>query len=250
MAKLHEVLAVEEDLRGAFRGILDETKTTFTKRADHFMGQTRVLEMFEQNHPLHNQEDQQKAMDTTVQAKLEYMADHVIRYLDVVYQKECTNQNANASIEIDGNEIATALPATYLLGLETKLKQLRDVFMLIPTLPPGKDWVPDTTRGENVWTLKEPEQQAKTEKTIKPFVLYEATDKHPAQVEKISDSNDVGMYKRYIWMGMMSPAEKSKLLGRLDKLLQAVKQARQRANTQEAATDQIGAKIVRYLLDG
>ena len=43
---LHELLAVEGDLDGAHKKILEETRVTFTKRSDHFIGQHRKFESF------------------------------------------------------------------------------------------------------------------------------------------------------------------------------------------------------------
>ena len=49
---------------------------------------------------------------------------------------------------------------------------------------------------------------------------------------------------------MMSPAEKSDLLSRVDKLGQAIKQARQRANMAEVQDIHVGESITSYILDG
>ena len=47
---------------------------------------------------------------------------------------------------------------------------------------------------------------------------------------------------------MISPSEKSVLLSRIDKLIMAVKQARQRANTQEVVKTTIGKEIFNYIM--
>ena len=46
---------------------------------------------------------------------------------------------------------------------------------------------------------------------------------------------------------MISPAEKSALLGRIDKLIQATKKARQQANAAEVVNREIGRKIMDYI---
>jgi hypothetical protein len=126
-----------------------------------------------------------------------------------------------------------------LLGLEEKLKRLREVFDKIPTLPPGIEWKPDPDRGDNVYKMSYPEVTRRTRKVTKPVVLYEATDKHPAQVKEVSEDIPVGKFTKVAWSGMMSPAEKSRLLARVDRLSRAVKQARQRANTTEVVDTHI-----------
>ena len=49
---------------------------------------------------------------------------------------------------------------------------------------------------------------------------------------------------------MISPAEKAELLGRLDRLEQAVRKARMRGNCAEVVDAHIGNEIKRYLLEG
>jgi len=81
---------------------------------------------------------EQKEMTTTVHDKLEYMFGSVAEWLDAVLQKERTNQEARADIILpDGSALATDIPATFLLGMESKLKELREVFLATPTLQPG-----------------------------------------------------------------------------------------------------------------
>jgi len=245
MTKLHEILAVEGDVAGEYKKILSETGTTFSKKAELFFGFLRVLDMFEEGSPTPPAEF--KEIDTTVQKKLDYQKKFIIRYFDLVLQKESTNQKATADIEVDGVVLAKDVPATFLLGLESKLKQLREVYNRIPTLPPGIKWLKDENKGEGVYITEKPEEQFKTEKVIIPQILYEATKEHPAQVEKITETKNVGKYSRTSWTGTISPAEKSALLGRLDKLSRAVKKARQRANTEPVVKRTIGKELFDYI---
>ncbi|KKL18768.1 hypothetical protein LCGC14_2472220 [marine sediment metagenome] len=245
MAKLHELLAVEPDLEGNYKKILEETKNTFTKKSDHFFGFHRRLELFGDDK--HDTPEEYKEMATTVHAKLDYQKKSIVRYLDAVLQKEATNQQAIADLTIDGIEIAKGVPATFLLGLENKLKQVRAVYEVSPTLPPGHKWVPDETKGDHVYSMDHPEEQFKSEKIFKVQVLYDATKEHPAQVEKIPETKDVGKYVKHIWSGMISPAEKSVILGRIDKVIRGVKKARQRANATEVVKRTIGKEIFKYI---
>lgn len=242
---LHELLAVEGDLDGAHKKILEETKITFTKRSDHFMGQHRKLEMFVDdgiNYP-----EEHKAIDTTVQAKLDHMKKTEVRYFDAMLQKEATNQAATADLVVDGVVIGAGLPATFLLGMETRLKHLRAAYEVIPTLQPGVEWVLDESQGAGVYKTDKPAEKLKTETVIEAVVLYEATKEHPAQIKEVSNVKNVGKYVQTIWSGMITPAEKSALLGRIDKLIRAFKQARQRANTTEVVKRSIGAELFAFI---
>lgn len=245
MAKLHELLAVEGDLEGIYKKILDETAQTFTKKGDRFFGAIRTMEWFEEGNPSVPAEHQ--TLTTTVNAKLDYQQNAVVRYFDALLQKERTNQDATADIIVDGVTIASGLPATFLLGLESRLKRVREIYDKIPTLPPNIKWEKDPTKGDSIYSRTHPEEQLKTEKIFKVQVLYDATKEHPAQVEKIPETKNVGIYKKEVWTGLLSPADKSALLGKIDRLIQAVKKARQRANTTEVVKITIGKELFTYI---
>lgn len=249
MGKLHEILAVESDQSNIYRKLSEETITTFSKKPDHFKGFKKRLEMFnEADAKLAEASDEQKEIVTTVHAKLDYFNETAIRYLDVVLQKEATNQLAKADIEVDGAKIAIDVPATFLLGLEDKLAKIREVYAAAPTIDPGVKWDLDANLGEHVYRQAVPEKKHKTAKQFKHQILVQPTDKHPAQVEKWEEQVPVGQYIQENFSGMISPAEKSALLGRIDKLIMAVKQARQRANTQEVVKATVGKELLNFIM--
>lgn len=245
MAKLHEVLAVEGDLEGTYKKILQEAVATFSKKDEHFNGYFRQVRMFAEESA--DQPEEHKEMVTTVHDKLDYVWEHITRYLNAFAQKERTNQDAKSDIEVNGSILAKAVPATMLLGLETKLKQIRAIYENIPTLALGIEWVEDPQRGEHVYKAKHLDEKHKTAKRPKSKVLYDATKEHPAQIEKWTEDEPVGMIETERWSGMLSPAEKSKFIGKVDELLRAVKQARQRANCEEVKLFDIGKAIFNYI---
>ena len=245
MSKLHELLAVEGDLEGAYKQILQETKVNFTKHPDRYFGIHQRIELFDETAP--QEADQHKELDDTVINKLEYTSEHIIRYLDAVLQKEKTNQEAKADIIIDGTNIASDIPATFLLGLESKLKKIKEIYSAIPTLQPGVSWEKDETEGPHVYKKSNPEEKFRTKKVRKNHVLAEATDKHAAQVEVYTEDEKVAKVITDTWCGMISSAEKSAILSRIDKLMRAVKKARQRANTTEVIDINIGKSLFDYI---
>ena len=246
-AKLHELLAVEPDLEGAYQKIIKETIYTFDKRIAHFVSQTRSLEIFESQEGDPEPPIEHKAMDTTVADKLAYQKGHIIRYIDAVYQKEATNQIAKADIIINGAVIAKDVAVTALLGLERFIGRIRDTYNSIPTLPPGIEWDLSPDDGPNIYKRRHPKKEYKTEKRIVPQILYKHTPEHPAQVREISETVNVGMYTRHELCSLMTPAQKSELLARIDELLRGVKQARQRANRQEIVKVNIGKVLFDYI---
>lgn len=246
MSKLHELLAVESDLAGTYAKIIEETKVNFTKHPDRYFGQHQRTEFLDENAP--KEADIHKEMDDTVPAKLEYTSEHIIRYLDVVYQKEKTNQQAVADLVVDGITLAKSVPATFLLGLESKLKKVRDnVYASIPTLQPGIKWEEDKVMGKGVYKRAKPDEKYRTKKVMKNHVVAEATKEHPAQVQTYYEDEKIARVITDTWCGMISPAQKSALLGRIDKLIRAVKKARQRANTAGVVKSTIGKEIFDYI---
>jgi len=250
MGKLCEVIAVEGELEAANKKILEETKSTFKNKAILFTGALKRYEPFDEEERARETVEEEKKIDTTVNAKLDYMFRHFIRYLDAVAQKEATNQIAKDDVIINGVKVLENVPATVLLGLESKLRILKDVLNEMPTNQPGVKWELDPSQGDNVYKRERDEETFKTRKEPKSTVLYEATKEHPAQIEKWNENVNIGKYITTHWSGMLSPAKKSELLGRLDTLARAVKQARQRANTAEVVDIHVGEKIVQFIMNG
>ena len=247
MGKLHEVLAVEAGKKNAFVKVLAETRKVFKEKGSLFQEYVRTLHLVDADSPDHESEDR-LAMTTTVPQRLNWTAKFFEEYVDAVLQKESANQTARGTVEVDGLVIKD-LPATFLLGLESKLSQLRATLDEMPTLPSGVDWEADPShKFQLVSKAKYDETTNKTKKVITPFILAQATDKHPAQVEKLTEDKVVGVYTSKKWSGAVSPARKAEILGRLDSLLDAVKVARQRANETEAPNREVGETIMNFIL--
>lgn len=243
MGKLHELLAVEPDLKGAAEKIIAETINTFTKKPNHFEARHKNYRPKDEDGDTFAPERQE--MVTTVPKKLDHTQDVVVRYLDAVAQKEVTNTEASAVLEVDGTPlIDTPLPATLLLALEGRLKQLREVYNAIPTLDPSETWKWD----EQTKTYEaESKDSYKTKKVYRNHVKAPATDKHPAQVETYTEDERIGTWTTKRWSGCVTPAEKAAVLGRIDKLTRAVKQARQRANDAEAKKVELGNVLFNFI---
>lgn len=249
MPKLHETLAVDSDLAETAKKIAAEAIITFTKKADHFFGSVKRLEMFDENRKQEEEgAKESKELVSTVQEKLDYVAGHTARHLDCLAQKECTNQVAVADVILDdGTKLLENVPATLLLSLENKLAFFRKVYEGIPTLKPGLEWVKDSTQREGVYKSKKDITRHKTEQQFKCDILVEPTKEFPAQIEKRTEQVPIGNFITTEWSGMVSPARKSELLGSIDILLRAFKKARMRANSTEVVIKEIGKVIFDYI---
>jgi hypothetical protein len=246
--KLHEVLAVEGDLEGQSSKVMTEAVTTFSKKAAHFQGYHKWLEMFDEKRAMEAQGAiENKEIVDTVGGKLGHVWGHFGRYLNTVAQKERTNQDARADLVVDGEVLIEDAPATLLLGLESRLKKLRDVYDVIPTHQPGVKWVSDEDRGNGVFKAEHLVTANKTEKIPQHKVLVDPTEHHPAQIERWMENIAVGVFKTEHWTSMVSPAKKAEWIGRIDKLLRAVKRARQRANNTPLVKIRVADALRKYI---
>lgn len=246
MSKLHELLAVMGDTASAAHAILSETENTFLKKPDHFKGQTRSVTFFDESRAGENVSET-KELVTTIYDKLDHTLGVVGRHYDALLQQESANQEATADLVVNGKTIATNLPATFLLGMETRLKSLREVLLKTPTLEPAIKWTQDEATGANVF-ISDPQYNFRTEKEIRHKVLYDATDKHPAQIQQWTEDKPVARIETVHRSGMISPAAKSRMISRLDMMISAVKKARQRANLVEVPDRRIAQEMFDFLL--
>lgn len=249
-AQLHEVLAVEQDLRGQAGKILAETQSEFGKEA-RFRGSITTYEPFDAAES-HLATTEREELATTVEERLQYTAKSLSKYWDVVLQKELTNQVASADIVIDGRVIATAVPATMLLGLETRILQFRQAIENMPTLDAKTAWTPAQGQKPGVYATEYDDVKFRTRKVVEPVVLYPAVVKEgvgiPAQVKEVSKDINVGKVIKKQFSGAVTSARCSEILGRVDTLLQAVRSARQRANKAEVVQANIGDELFRFIL--
>ena len=245
MAKLHEVLAIERGLQAVANKLTSESLKTLSKDS-LFKGQTRTLTHFsDEDAHLNGQEHQ--SLETTVGENLDYLKKPWSEWVDAVASKDKANMEAAADVLIDGKVFIAQVPATTLLGLESKLSTLRGVLESIPTLPPGVSWITDSQEREGVYRSEHSTTSIKEVKDTEYRKVAEATEQHPAQVAGVNITKAVGKYEVKQQCGMMSPVEKAAHLERLDTIIKAVKKARARANEQSVDPVDMGGAIFDFV---
>ena len=249
MAELHQVLAVDKDIEAIARKIRTETIVTFTKKTELFSGHLKTLNMFDDARAGEAEAlTETKKVTTTVPDRLKYTTESLVRYFDCLLHKEGTNQLAKADVIVDNQALLKDVPATMLLAMERELKLLREMYETIPTLAPGVDWETDPNYGDHIWKTTTPRKAHRTEKTLQVISLAKATKEHKEQVQVQSVDVPVGQWTQHNWSGLIHPVDKSKLLGRVDNLIQAVKTARSVANKQEVIdVKNFGSTIMKYI---
>jgi hypothetical protein len=247
MAKQHEILAVEKDLELKAATTRKNIKDIFTGQTELLIGVSKRLEMqdaerkFEEDAYAENRE-----IAATVQKLLDDAATETTRALDVFATKEATNQVASADVEIDGVVILDGNSAPMLVGLESRLEKIKELYLAIPTLAPGQQWVEDPAKGDGVYRV-EMNPRVKNEKVLQHKILHPATKEHPPNIREWSEDKCVGKYYETRWSGAWTIAKKASVLERIDQLIMAVKQARMRANDTDIKKKEIGRKIFGFL---
>lgn len=166
---------------------------------------------------------------------------------DVTARKDWSNCAARADVTIDGVVLIEKAPVTFLLFLEKQLTDLRTFVGCLPVLDEAESWIKDANSGlyktEAILTHR-------TKKVQKPIVLYPATTEHPAQTAMVTEDIIAGFWSQVKQSGAMPKPDKDELAQRVEKLLQAVKQAREAANgIEEVTTPSIGDAVFNYLLE-
>jgi chromosome segregation ATPase len=243
MGKLHELLAVESDLKGKAQRALAQVRGVFGDGQGALIGQARTYKpSIEGGEPL---APENKELATTVNTQLDLLRADFGPWIDAAMQKETTNTNTVANVEIDGKVMFKNLPATALLNLESKLAELRGVILATPTNDASEAWSWDEQTSVYVSSER---ITYRTTKVPKSHELSPATKEHPAQVQLITLDERVGEWSTVISSGMLSPTQKREMVDRLEALQRAVKQARQRANSVDVIDVQIADKLFDFLL--
>jgi hypothetical protein len=242
---LHALLAVEPSLNQQATLMMSECESTFTKKGDHFEGLVKNYSPFNEGDDMVPPET--KEVVTTVQEKLDYVKAYVIKALDATLSKEETNASgvAVAPLMVGGKNFGTYSAIGY-LALEKFLLNIRKQYQSIPTLDPVRSWSLESQTGRTLY-ISPVEVKYRTVKKTKVITLAPPTDKHPAQVQLVADEMQVGKYDTVYSSGKLSPGDKSKLLGRIDELIQAVKLAKELANQADAKQVTLGASIFEFI---
>ena len=163
---------------------------------------------------------------------------------DIVLTQDCGNCLAKADVTVDGQTVLSDAPVTTLLFLDKQLSDVESFITALPTPDPAERWHFD---GEQDCLATEPYQTVRTKKVPKAFVKYEATKEHPAQVETYYEDVAVGDWTTLKYTARISAQEKHAALERVRKLRDAVKVAREKANSLEVEQKKAGLSLFRYI---
>lgn len=147
--------------------------------------------------------------------------------IDCTAQQDYANCVAKADIVDENTIILAQVPVTHLLWLEKQVVNMRTNLNSIPTLDPKEDWEWDDTM--SCYSTK-PEFSNKPKKVQRVLVKYPATKEHPAQTEMVTEDVVQGKWKTIKYSSAITEDKKREICRRADKLVEAVKKARETAN--------------------
>ncbi len=242
MTKLNQIIAIEKGIKSRAHSTISELYKLLQK-PQLFNGGTRTYLKRDddgEDLPQERQNVQHKVSDVLASARKS-----TAELINVTLQKDETNMRAAADVIIDGVTVMTDVPVTTLLFLEKQLTDLRTFISRTPVLDNGESWQKD--EGSGLYKT-DPRQTQRTKKVQRPIVLYDATDKHPAQTQLVTDDITVGYWNTVLNSGAMPHPKKEAMEEKIEKLVLAVKQAREKANDIEASERRtLGDAIFDYL---
>jgi hypothetical protein len=240
--KLNAVIAVEKGIKARAHGVLTEQYKTVQK-AELFSGLVRVYQKKDdagEDLPSEKKHVQFRIQDVLATVRLSQS-----ELYDVTAQKDLANTLARAAILIDGKPITPELPVTTLLFLEKQITDLRTFIGSLPVLDVSESWDLD---GHSGLYKTEPVGTHRTKKVVRPLVLYPATPEHPAQTQIVQEDVIAGFWNTTRQSAAMPRPEKERIAERAEKLLIAIKEARERANDIEASKKPaIGSAVFEFL---
>jgi len=241
MPKLNQVIALTPGRKANATKALTAAYHKFQKD-DLLFGVARTYqpkdELGEQMPP------ERKNVQVKVRSVVKEIADEVVEMFNAVATQDYGNTQAVADVVVDGTKVLEKVPVTFLLFLEKQSQDLLTLAEKLPVLDPAEKWTFDATAD---CFASESSQSNRTKKVPQRFVKYEATKEHAAQVDVWQEDVVVGQWTTKKFSGAISAKDKNEVIALAKKLLEAVKTAREEANSLEIKPVKIGDKIFDFV---
>lgn len=243
MGKLNQIIAVEKGIKSRVYGEITEMHKA-SQKPDLFNGFSKTyLKKDDDGEDLPPERKRVQFMVKDVLRTVERASSEL---MEVTARKDWTNCQAKGDVIVDGATIVKDAPVSFLLFLEKQVTDLRTFVGSLPVLDESESWTKDANSG---LYKTDAIQTHRTKKLQKPIVLYPATAEHPAQTQMVTEDVIAGFWSQTKQSGAMPKPEREELLEKIEKLLRAVKEARESANIhEEVPAPQVGTAVFTYLL--
>jgi hypothetical protein len=241
MTKLNQIIAIE-------KGVKSTAEAAFTT-AHRDMLKGEPLSGIARTYVPRQEDGVQLPPETKLpQIRAENAINTVVaqltRLFDVTATKDEANCSAKADVVVDGTTVLRGVSVSTLLFLERKLVDLHTFIAKLPTLDPAERWTYSPDVGAYA---SAPAETIRSKKVMRNWVKAEATEKHPAQVDVYTEDVPEGTWTTVKYSGALPADRVNELLARVQKLTEAVKQAREEANSIEVTDVGIGSPFFTYL---
>lgn len=249
MTKLHELLAVKPTREGEADNIMKKHTASFKGELHLFSKTKKVFSPATETADGKAQDvvEEDRPLVTSVAKEARFALEKLAECVDLNYTIDVANTEAKADIVVDGDTIEKNVPASFLVHLEKRLNQCLKLVEDMATADPAAGYQPDPSEGP--YALKANDiRRARTNKIERWEIVAPATDKHPAQVQKITTDEVVGYVTTFNWTTLPTTHQKSEMIAHVVKLRDAVVAARARANCHDIEQKKIFGKFVDYIL--
>lgn len=242
MTKLNQIIAIANGKKTNCTAAVTAVYHTLQK-PDLFNGFERKYQ------PLDDEGEkipsENKIIQQTVSDNLRVAQDNLVDLMDTIAEQEFANCEAKADIVVEGSTLASQVPVSYMLFLEKQLDNIKSLVSKIPVLSSDVRWRksdsdPNIHVADTVVTNR-------TKKVPKAFVKAPATDKHPAQVDVFTEDVVVGNWSKVDMSSAIPISRREDMLKRIDILRDAVKMAREEANSIEVKNVKVGKALTDFV---
>jgi len=243
--RMAQVIAIETDVKQRAKPAITKIHKA-TQKAELCEGSSATYEV-----ALEGEEQLPKKtvkVRLVAEDALREMAELWIEFIDWTATKDIGNcsEGARADVVVDGVTLVEKAPVPLLLFLEKQVTDIRKAIEVLPVLDEAESWEYDEAKGYH--RTREPVRTHKTKTKKVGIVLHPPTKEHPAQTQLIDETRTVGYWVGHKFSGALPAPRKKLLIERANKLLAAVKSAREEANTAKTQTQDIGTKLFEFVL--
>ena len=242
MARLNQIIAIANTKKTKVATALSAINSVLS-RADLFSGLDRKYQSLDdegEKLPPETKIIQKTASEVIVAAKSE-----LTELLDVIATQEFANCDAKADIVVDGVTVARQVPVSYMLFLEKQVDVVKGIVQKIPVLTQDVKW--NRSVSDNNIFVTDPVTTNRTKKVPKSFTKSPATEYHPAQVEMFTEDVIVGTWSKIDTSSAIPASERDAMLKKIESLREAVKMAREEANSITVTDQKIGKSVLDFV---
>lgn len=195
----------------------------------------------EEGEPL---EPEEKLVQYTWRGVMDTLVGYHAPWVDAVATKDFGNLVATSDLVVDGEVVLAGVPVPHLLFLEKIVSTFRTCINNLPTRDRAKRW----HEVDGGLAETDPTRKNRTVKQQVPIELSPATPNHKAQVQLSERAVLVGHYETIDITGKIAESHQEGLLANCDKLLAAIRHAREAANATEIQPVEVASKLFEFIL--